>query len=590
MTLSSDNNIDNLKDSPIQTFQYDLRLEIGVKDVSETIPVVTIFRDLIRRMISVADENHLEAMTATGRPYSANNEMPSNEFQKEFKVDKVEGKTSKVLLGFKIHTLTKLADLKTRLIHTYLRPRNLFLREHAGGFENGVKTYAYGYLKYDHPDHKDLTALNQRFARRVAEAWRNMDKEERNKWKNELPEILYGATGIMLPLTFTKERIAASMDGRDKIQTFAIVVSTPSKYGKFAKLVLDATLLTKKINNLIPFALNRENQSGFYYITTEHANFMENHRNIPISQVPLDATTIVGSEGQNLKALLNAHPHIQRVAYDAVQRKCHVSTTANKYMEVYQWIDGMLRENKFPYGPSLRPLKYNNTSVYGSIFKDAMSVATENYTTTTPSTPNAWRNRPPLDISYIASEEVFPPLPAKKQSATASTVSETLEEDTIQSAILAAIKKLEDQYKTELEKLKHEFQKKMDSVQNQMAEIGEQGATQTYLALVKEDSPLATKHDTEVLRQDVSLIKTQLAAIIQWFQAGNQVPGPPGLLPQPTTTTVVHTPPSSQKTDPKRSKVYTTPEKMRPLDFSKSQDQSVSSAASTYEGMEGCED
>lgn len=587
MSLSAMAPVPNTKDPLNPSFQYDLRLEIGVKEVSETIPVVSIFRDLVRRMKDVADGNHLVAFTATDKPYVEQKEMLSSEFQKEFQVDKIEGKASKVLLGFKIRTMTKLSDLKTRLIHSYLRPHNLFIREHVGGFDHGVKTYAFGYLKNDHPDHKDLAALNQRFARRVAEVWRNMEKEERNKWRNELPEIVYGSTGIMLPLVFTKERIAASLEGKDKIVTYAIVVSTPAKYGKLAKLILDNILITKKINNLIPFALNRENQAGFYYLAAEQARFMENHRNIPINNVPYDANTMPGIQGQSLTDILHTNPSIQRIAYDATNKKCHVSTTATKYLEVYQWIDKVLRDHKFPYGPSLRPLKYTTNPTYGNIFKDAMSTATDTYSVSTPTPPNAWRNRPPLDISYVPTDNAFPPLPVKKQGTTASTASETLEEDTIQSAISSAIKKLEDKYQAELAQLKSEFQTKLSEVESQMKELGKQVATQTYQALVKEDSPLATKNDQEVLRQDVILIQTQLATLLQLFQPGNSTSAQ---FPQMNTPSLAHTPPSRKDHESKRTKVTTTPVKMKSLDKYDTQDLSVSSATSSYEdGMEGCD-
>jgi hypothetical protein len=173
---------DDHKETPPQTYHYDLRLEIGVKNENETIPVVAIFRDLARRMREATDGgNNFVVLTANDNLYFDQKEMTSDEFQKAFQVDKVEGKLTKVLLGFKIRTMTKLSEIKSRLMHTYLRPHNLFLREHKGGFENGVKTYAYGYLKQDHPDHFDLQALNQRFARHMTGAWRAMEREERRK-------------------------------------------------------------------------------------------------------------------------------------------------------------------------------------------------------------------------------------------------------------------------------------------------------------------------------------------------------------------------------------------------------------------------
>lgn len=578
------------KESPLPSYQYDLRLEIGVKDPNDTIPVVAIFRDLARKMKEAANGgNNLVVLTATDNLYFEQKELTSEEFQKAFQVDEVKGKTTKVLLGFKIRTMTKLSELKTRLMHSYLRPHNLFLREHKGGFENGIKTYAYGYLKYDHPDHFDVQVLNQKFARLISEAWKNLDKDEKKKWKNELPNLFFGSTGIMLPMIFTKEKLMATHDSKPKINTFALVVSTHAKYGKFAKQLLDHALLNKKINNLIPFALNRDNQDGFYYLAVEQARFIENHRNIPILQVPLDAASVPGNQGQTLKDLLQAHVHIQRVAYEPAQNRYHISTSSTQYRAVYEWIERILKEHQFPFAPQLRPLKYGNSPSYGDIFKDAVSVATNTYVSSSTKVPTTtpWKHRPPLAISYVPTDAAFPPLPAKPPTqTTASTTSETLEDDTIQSAISAAIKKLEDQHKSDLMQLKQEFQAKLAAVESQMKNISQQVASQTYQALTGEGSPLATKADNEHLRLDINVMKTQLATLLSFFQTKQT-----DTTIQMTNPSLPHTPPPSHTTHPKRSRVYTTPVKMKPLGDDPHQEYSVSSAASTSDtGMEGCDD
>ncbi|KAG9302488.1 hypothetical protein G9A89_000602, partial [Geosiphon pyriformis] len=117
--------------------QYDLRLEIGVKDETE-IQVATIFYDLVKRMKAAVDAGQpLEVFTATDQPFSESIIMAQEEFQTAFKVDKTEGKFQKVLLGFKIRTATKLYDIKQRLIKNYLNAHDLYLREHVGGFDEG---------------------------------------------------------------------------------------------------------------------------------------------------------------------------------------------------------------------------------------------------------------------------------------------------------------------------------------------------------------------------------------------------------------------------------------------------------------------
>ena len=587
------------------TYQYDLRLEIGVKNEGSIVPVQLIFRDLVKRMKAAADEGApLAVLTATDKMYFENKELSSEDFQKEFQVDNSAGKVSKVLLGFKIRTMTKLSEIKRRLLHTFLIPHHLFIRQQVGGFANGVKTYSYGFLKDDHPDHPDISMLNQRFARITSEAWKKLDKDDRKKWRQELPNVFFGDSGIMIPINFMKDRVIASAEDKGKISTNALIVSTPTKYGKLLKTLLDIALTNKRLNNLIPFALNRDNPAGYYYIVAQQSRFIENHRNIPILNVTPEAVVKTGIKGETLMQVLTGNPAIQRVAYDPQQSKYHVSTIASKYKEVHQWISRAINDNKFPYAPTVRPMKYgiggSNSTVmsYTDIFKDAISVANESYAESTIKTTqsNVWKNRPPIAISYSLTDAAFPPLPSSPKQPTPitpSTASETFDEDTIQSAISVAIKKLEDQHRAELTKLKMEMQSKIDEVTIQMRELGEQVAIQTYQALLKEESPLATKTDHARLQHEMTMISTQLSTIINMFQSSpniqqSETPSQFG----ESNFSIGRTTPTSPSRTGKRPKPSTTPEKL----LSKTtevltQDCSVSSATSiSEESMEGCED
>ncbi len=185
--------------------------------------------------------------------------------------------------------------------------------------------------------------------------------------------------------------------------------------------------------------------------------------------------------------------------------------------------------------------------------------------------------RPPIAISYDLNEEAFPKLPTSKKTAppTPSTTSECYDEDTIQSAISVAIKKLEDQHREELKKLKLEMQSKIDEVSNQMKELGQQVAVQTIQALVKEESPLVTKTDHVNLQNEMSLISTQLSTLINMLQHH-----------QPTDIT-----PQSPARTSKRSKPTTSPAKMLSYETPGTQLCSVSSATSRLEEeMEGCDE
>lgn len=588
----------------IAPYKYDLRLEIGVKEEGTTVPVVAIFYDFVKHLKQAADADApVAVLTATDKLFFENTDMPSDEFQKAFKVDNIEGKNAKVLLGFKIHTLTKLSELKRKLMHTYLIPHNLFLRQHAGGFENGVKAYSYGFLKDDHPDHPDISMLKQRYSRIVFESWQKLDKADKKKWRHELPNLFFGDTGIILPVNFTKERISATSPGNEKVTTIALMVSTPIKYGKLLKNLLDIALSTKRLNNLIPFALNRENVEGYYYMVAHQARFIENHRNIPILNIPPEANTLPGNKGATLSDVLQANPAVQRVSYDPQLNKYHISTISTRYRDLHQWITRVLTDHQFPYGPQIRPLRYGNSSSsitgcsYSDIFKEAMTQANDSFSShPAPTTPrNPWKTRPPLAISYDINEAAFPALPRAKSSApsTPSTASETIDEETIQSAISTAIQKLQEQHKQDLAQLKLEMQNQIDEVKNQMNDLGQQVATQTYQALVCKESPLTTKTDHAILQHDINIMRTQLSALMDMIQNA-MIPTRDNDRDNHSVSTppdIIHLPSTRAATRNVKRKPAQTPEKAPRQDTPFTQEQTVSSAtSSSVASMEGCEE
>ena len=119
--------------------RYDLKLEIGVKSDSGTIPLAAIFHDLVKKMKHAADSDKpIAVFTATDKVFLEAKEMSGEDFNNAFKVVQVAGKNNKLLLGFKIKTKHTLSEIKQRLLSTYLIPHGLFLREHVGGFEEGI--------------------------------------------------------------------------------------------------------------------------------------------------------------------------------------------------------------------------------------------------------------------------------------------------------------------------------------------------------------------------------------------------------------------------------------------------------------------
>jgi len=305
---------------------------------------------------------------------------------------------------------------------------------------------------------------------------------------------------------------------------------------------------------------------------------MDNHRNIQIRQVPYDAETKHGNKGNTLLSLLLTNNDIKRVSHDTEKGIYHVSTHAPKYREVHNWINATLADQQFPYEPTLRPLKYpgtaGSTTKYSAIFADTISAASKSYDNSTiKTTRSAWKQRPPLNISYEPNAEAFPPLPAKTASAkaTQSTTSETFDEETIQSAISSALKKLEEQHRHELAALKQEMQNKMSEMEHKMKALGQQIADQTFQALLTDDSPLVTKSDHALMKQEMSFISSQLATLITLMSKSKSL--------NPTVGSEGHATMSPPRQS-KRTKPSATPEKLIQPHALFTQDTSFSSATS----------
>jgi hypothetical protein len=72
------------------------------------------------------------------------------DFKTNFCVEVVEGKTRKILLGFKLASPTPMSTLKHRMFAS-LQEHKLFLRVHYSGFSHGIHSAYLGYLIEEAP-------------------------------------------------------------------------------------------------------------------------------------------------------------------------------------------------------------------------------------------------------------------------------------------------------------------------------------------------------------------------------------------------------------------------------------------------------
>lgn len=187
---------------------------------------------------------------------------------------------------------------------------------------------------------------------------------------------------------------------------------------------------------MIPFSLSKSDPLTFYQQLALHQKFIDNHRNVQISNAPAAhvMTTkedILGTP-KTLNQLLQQHPQVQRISIFQNEDKVNLSVNVADYFNVTSWLDTNLArftkyQPKRTYGSrnSVGLLgddqSGGSTSQKSSKFSAKFKVApTALYDpTTVPVRPrrNAWANGPPVTLVFASDPEPNAANTAKMEAA-----------------------------------------------------------------------------------------------------------------------------------------------------------------------------
>jgi hypothetical protein len=132
--------------------------------------------------------------------------------------------------------------------------------------------------------------------------------------------------------------------------------------------------------------------------------------------------------------------------------------------------------------------------------------------------------------------------------------------------------------------MKQQFEERLQTIESKVLDVGLQVVTQTYQALVSEDTPLATKADQMGLQHQINNINGQLSQIIGLLKNSSDKQD----IRESPIGPCFPTPPCTRKR-PNQTRI---PEKSENDDDTYfTQEAFETSAASNLDiGMEGCED
>jgi hypothetical protein len=544
-----------------KVYVYDLKFEVSVETGVEKVAVNAIFADFLKRVGDVAD-NAVVVRDTKGNRVVVGQPIDGATFQDNFGVQTVEGKDRKVMLGFVLETRNPMSTLKWRMMD-YLKEKKLFLRVHSGGFANGLRTSFLGFMKDENPATADVSALKHKILNSMTEMWLHTD------WINDTDRALMIAEfgdhlkddKITFPLIIGKNKLIADNPTGKRVETYGLAISTPIAFFKPVKALLDsvihATISGISIPGLIPIGLRRENPELYYKIMSQQAKFIHEHRNIqigPVKSAHLDADI---QPGITLRGLLEKHPDIHRVYYDASKERFHVSTNTAKYTSVQEWIDEALDQNPF----AIRRITTSSStrsmaSKYSQLFTTTSSLGSDSFDPSTIQTvktkTNAWIKNPPMRIEYSATADAFPPLPSKSHAQDTQTTASSTRADlsTLTSQIDDALRKLETEYQEKIDTMTQVMDQRIAALEKTMADMVTTIVEKTYTSLLREDSPIASKYDHLLLSNDVKSVHTKLDALLTMLQP-----------PSHSTDSAL-----SPSRPGKRANISKTPEKPAPAD------------------------
>lgn len=444
--------------------KHQIRLEITLSAESGKINVAGIVSEVVKRANSGLIP--VRFFDVHDVPFNGVTVPSGKDFVTRLAVDKVEkGKTRKVVLGFYMQSRLHMSDIKAAIGLTWLQNNRIFMRPQRMAFEHGTDLFLIGYLAKEHPLTSNMTNLENE----IYEKWfpmpvhtiDGMTDDEDDPPSKEFTELvtllndrgIISDNKIQFPITIERNTIKVNTPGKPEFATQLLSVFVPRKYHEAATLLNDFSINERGDLSIIPFSLSKTAPDQFYQQMAQHAQYMHEHRNIPIFSVPASpyySDTIVFPEQNegpevSLAQILSRHPSIYRVYPRLEEDKIQVSVIgADNYYKVCQWLDDLLpsfsyKPHRFlsraasPENPSNAPLYPANQSKkkpFANKYQDRFAINTPTTAEFDPSAisaymgsnrrspkSNAWQNGPPIEASYDPTEPYdlaaeFPPLPA----------------------------------------------------------------------------------------------------------------------------------------------------------------------------------
>ena len=391
------------------------------------------------------------------------------------------------------------------------------MKLHTGNFDHGVNWVNLGFLMDMHPNFGNLEAITNDIVQSIVNGWHH-DDHYWNKDRRAAIQQIYDPDGKQVfkpsefPIIVRTDNVTAQSKNGNQIRTYAVTVTTPAKFQRTGKMLLDYLFLTKRsLKNYIPMAFRTEDPNEFFELIKQHENWMTNHRNIQlrnVSTIEQFRTTISTVDNNTLENLISKIPEVINFQFDSQRQRVNVSVAVENYMTTIESLDKAIRTSQFEFPVFVKKPKQHTTSSpnssttgrfsYASALafhkqeRATKSVYTQNshddHSTSSKTSLRPWSQRPipktinfvdVNDFPFLRTKKNLPTDPERNDSSNAtpaqfkpethnrstsphpthiSHISDTLSSSTIEKTIAEAINEINKKYQKDLDELKAEIQ------------------------------------------------------------------------------------------------------------------------------------
>jgi len=471
--------------------EYDVKFRILMKAARKPIPGKDFLASTLKTIVDVTKSGEiLEILDINGNQIKTDlSGIEATDMEQIFCVE-IGGTSDQIFMfGMQIRSTIPYAVLKERT-GGLLKAQSTYMSLHRGGFEFGVNWATLGFFTEKHPKFVNHDDIRDYIVEQFVSGW----KTDRNYWtsnkKKEIQSYLNTKAEPFDPSAFpllVTSTTTVAKDTTSSVRSYTVSVSTPHKFARIGRLIMDYLLLTAKVlHNYVPLAFQYEDQVAFRNILKAHETWLENHRNIQICNVPTTQhwKSHPAADGTTLKKLLDDNPNIRDVNFDSKHSRLNVSVDRKNFANLSNALSEQLSKAGFSFQPTVRKVTTHSATnstgstnttaskyshILSGMISSATSQASSNHTTATYNRKNAWNQRVPSTIDFYGNSSVhFPPLRPTSPSADSqsqATTSDGITASTLQSAIQEALAEVKRNHDAEIQAMKESIL----SLQEQLA-------------------------------------------------------------------------------------------------------------------------